>query len=79
MKAITNFHTLSQEKVKAFPEFLSAKEVCAVLRIHYQTFLKLVTSGGLRAVRVGSQWRVREDALLEWLERAEKRTAKDTA
>jgi len=52
------------------PSFLTADEVQALLRVNARTVYRLIRTGGLPAVRVGRQWRVRPADLDEWLERS---------
>lgn len=74
MDTFTDSHTPSQKIIKrALPDLLTTAEVCEVLRIHINTFTKIVASGDLRAARVGGQYRVRREALFEYLDKAERR------
>lgn len=49
------------------PRLLTVQEVAGILRVHARTAYRLVTEGSIRAVKIGSQWRVPEQALLEFL------------
>lgn len=51
------------------PRLLTIREVADILRIHYRTAYRLVKDGGIGAIRVGTQWRVTEDALHEYVAR----------
>ncbi|MES9997322.1 helix-turn-helix domain-containing protein [Desulfovibrio aminophilus] len=51
------------------PRLLTVKEVAEALRVHARTAYRLVTEGSIRAVKIGSQWRVSEAALLEFIEK----------
>ncbi len=51
------------------PRLLTIKEVADILRIHARTAYRLVKDGSLGAIRVGTQWRVTEDALHEYVAR----------
>jgi len=42
---------------------LTVKEVAASLKLTTKTVYKLISSGGLKAVHVGGQWRVRQTDL----------------
>ncbi|WP_272698764.1 helix-turn-helix domain-containing protein [Desulfovibrio sp. Fe33] len=50
------------------PTLLTVREVADYLRVHQRTAYRLITSGAIRAVKIGSQWRVPEPALMEFLE-----------
>lgn len=50
------------------PRLLTVKEVAQALRVHARTAYRLVTEGAIRAVKIGSQWRVPESALIEFIE-----------
>lgn len=50
-------------------ELLTVDEVAAVLRMHRDTVVRLITSGSLPAYRVGQRrWRIERDALAKYLE-----------
>lgn len=49
-------------------EFLTANEVAKLLRVSYQTVIKLINDGDIDAIRVGAQWRVRKESVLRRLE-----------
>lgn len=51
------------------PRLLTLKEVANILRIHPRTAYRLVKDGTLVAIRVGTQWRVTEEALHEYVSR----------
>ncbi|MDD3310518.1 helix-turn-helix domain-containing protein [Pseudodesulfovibrio sp.] len=50
------------------PALLTVKEVAELLRVHQRTAYRLITDGTIRAVKIGSQWRVPEQALLDFIE-----------
>jgi len=50
------------------PTLLTVKEVAELLRVHQRTAYRLITGGTIRAVKIGSQWRVPEQALLDFIE-----------
>ena len=50
------------------PTLLTVKEVAELLRVHQRTAYRLITGGTIRAVKIGSQWRVPEKALTEFIE-----------
>lgn len=50
------------------PVFLTVQEVADALRVHYRTAYRLVTAGSIKAIKIGSQWRIPEASLLEFIE-----------
>lgn len=44
-------------------KLLKLSEVAEILRVSRATVLKLIKSGQLRAIKVGKQWRIPEEAL----------------
>ena len=50
--------------------FLTVAEVAARMRVSKMTVYRLVHSGELEAVRVGRSFRVRDDAVQEYLRRS---------
>lgn len=50
------------------PTLLTVREVADFLRVHQRTAYRLITSGGIKAIKIGSQWRVPESALMEFIE-----------
>lgn len=50
------------------PALLTIQEVADALRVHYRTAYRLVTAGSIKAIKIGSQWRVSEASLLEFIE-----------
>jgi len=59
----------AQDAAPVLPRLLTLKEVADILRIHPRTAYRLVQDGTLSAIRVGTQWRVTEDALHEYVSR----------
>jgi DNA binding domain, excisionase family len=53
----------AQDSAAGLPRLLTIREVAEVLRIHARTAYRLVKDGHLAAIRVGTQWRVTEEAL----------------
>jgi excisionase family DNA binding protein len=49
--------------------FLKTEEVLTYLRVTPRTIYRLIRTGELPAVRVGRQWRFRQDDLDAWLDR----------
>ena len=50
------------------PTLLTVREVADYLRVHQRTAYRLITGGSIRAIKIGSQWRVPEQALMEFIE-----------
>lgn len=57
-----------QEDVRFLEDLLTRDEVCNVLKISQAKFYRLITSGRLPAVKIGSTWRVRPSALRNWID-----------
>lgn len=51
------------------PKLLTVREVADLLRVHQRTAYRLITGGSIQAIKIGSQWRVPESALMEYLEK----------
>lgn len=49
-------------------EFLTIDEVLVYLKVKSRTIYRLINTGGLPAVRVGRQWRIRRRDLDTWLD-----------
>ena len=58
------------------PTLLTVQEVADLLRVHQRTAYRLITRGDIKAIKIGSQWRVSEAALLEFIESGWKTAAK---
>ena len=50
------------------PTLLTVREVAELLRVHQRTAYRLITGGTIKAIKIGSQWRVPEQALIEYIE-----------
>jgi excisionase family DNA binding protein len=48
-------------------EVLTAKEVCALLRIHVSTLYKLTKQGRIPSFRIGNDWRFRMELIERWM------------
>ena len=57
------------------PNLLTVREVADVLRVHQRTAYRLITGGNIKAIKIGSQWRVSEGALMEFIEKGWKESA----
>jgi len=59
-------------------EFMTVAEAATLLRIGERTAYKLVRSGRLPAVKVGSQWRIERRAFEAWVAAGGERRAEST-
>jgi excisionase family DNA binding protein len=64
------------------PKLYTVQEIADALRVHSRTAYRLVKEGKIKGIKVGSQWRIPESALLEyidsgWKEGLEKKKGKD--
>ncbi len=50
------------------PTLYTVREIADTLRIHPRTAYRLIQEGRIRGIKVGSQWRVPESSLLEYIE-----------
>jgi excisionase family DNA binding protein len=57
------------------PALLTVREVADMLRVHQRTAYRLIISGSIKAIKIGSQWRVTEPALMEFIEEGWKASA----
>ena len=59
---------ITDEREAALAEYLTIREVCALLKIGERTIYQLCRTGKLGgAAKVGNQWRVDKTELLAWL------------
>lgn len=49
------------------------EEVAAWVKVSPSTIRRAIASGALAAVRAGSQWRIREQAVWDWLDAGRQR------
>jgi excisionase family DNA binding protein len=56
---------------------LTVREVADLLRVHQRTAYRLITGGSIAAIKIGSQWRVHESALMEFIESGWKDSASE--
>ncbi len=64
------------------PKLYTVQEIADALRVHSRTAYRLVKEGKIKGIKVGSQWRIPESSLLEyidsgWKEGLEKKKGKD--
>lgn len=50
------------------PKLYTVQEVADALRVHSRTAYRLVKEGKIKGIKVGSQWRIPESALLEYID-----------
>ena len=50
------------------PTLLTVQEVANILRVHQRTAYRLIIGGSIKAIKIGSQWRVPEQSLMEFIE-----------
>lgn len=50
------------------PTLHTVKEVADMLRVHTRTVYRLILDGHLKAIKIGTQWRVPESAMMEFIE-----------
>jgi excisionase family DNA binding protein len=48
-------------------EFLTAREVGDLLRVHPTTIYKLIRAGKIPSFRISGDWRFRKDVILRWM------------
>ena len=53
--------------------FLTTEEVLEYLQVNLRTVYRLIKAGKIPAVRVGRQWRFREEEIRRWLDMAQER------
>lgn len=49
------------------PTLYTVREVADLLRVHQRTAYRLITGGSIKAIKIGSQWRVPEQALMDFI------------
>lgn len=59
------------------PALLTVHEVADALRVHQRTAYRLISNGSIRAIKIGSQWRVPEEALFEYIDSGWKASLKE--
>ena len=50
------------------PTLLTVREIADYLRVHQRTAYRLITGGSIKAIKIGSQWRVPEHELMKFIE-----------
>lgn len=67
MKTTQNHTEPLDESKEPLPEILFPQQVCAVLKIHINTFWKLANAGDIPAKKVGGRWRVNRQELIDYM------------
>jgi len=56
------------DKTTGLPKIMTVHEIADFLRVHPSTIYRLIKDGTLPGMfRVGADWRIRQDALEEWI------------
>ncbi|WP_322785950.1 helix-turn-helix domain-containing protein [Pseudodesulfovibrio piezophilus] len=63
----TAYEIMDRKDISTPPTLLTVREVAELLRVHQRTAYRLITGGSIRAIKIGSQWRVPEQALLDFI------------
>lgn len=50
------------------PDILTIKQLAEFLQVNSRTIQRVITSGELKAFKVGRDWRIEKDAVIKWLE-----------
>lgn len=64
------------KQFRDLPDVLSATEVAQTLRVNIKTVYEQLHSGAIPSVRVGREYRVAKESLIDYLRSAERRTVK---
>lgn len=65
-----------EKQFRDLPDALSATEVAQTLRVNVKTVYDQLHSGAIPSVRVGREYRVAKESLIDYLRSAERRAAK---
>ena len=55
--------------------FYSVEDVAEVLQVHTRTVYRLILQGKLKAIKVGSLWRIQDSELEDYIRRSKKNYA----
>ncbi len=72
--AAVNGHSIQRSSVAELEQrgasgYLTVRETADVLHMHFMSVYKMVQSGRLPAVKVGSRWKIDPSALRAWMDR----------
>ncbi|NDV19984.1 helix-turn-helix domain-containing protein [Pseudodesulfovibrio sp. JC047] len=59
---------MNTKEARTPPTLFTVREVADFLRVHQRTAYRLITRGSIKAIKIGSQWRVPEKDLIEFIE-----------
>ncbi|WP_319541437.1 helix-turn-helix domain-containing protein [uncultured Pseudodesulfovibrio sp.] len=59
---------MDKKEAPKTPTLFTVREVADFLRVHQRTAYRLITGGSIKAIKIGSQWRVPERDLMEFIE-----------
>lgn len=63
----SDYDMIDNKDISKPPTLLTVREVAEVLRVHQRTAYRLITGGSIKAIKIGSQWRVPESALMDFI------------
>ncbi|SET38440.1 DNA binding domain-containing protein, excisionase family [Natronincola peptidivorans] len=55
--------------IDKLPEILTTKQLAEFLQISDQTVKRAIKSGKLKAFKVGKDWRIEKEAVIEWIDK----------
>ncbi len=61
------YDTLDMKDIIKPPTLFTVREVAKLLRVHQRTAYRLITGGSIKAIKIGSQWRVPESSLMDFI------------
>lgn len=59
--------TIDMSDTRKPPTLFTLREVADMLRVHRRTVYRLITEGNIKAIKIGSQWRVTEGSLMHFI------------
>lgn len=57
--------------IDKLPEILTTKQLSEFLQVSDQTIKRAIKAGKLKAFKVGKDWRIEKEAVLQWIENNE--------
>ena len=63
----SEYDAMDKKELSSPPKLYTVREVAEVLRVHQRTAYRLITGGSVKAIKIGSQWRVPESALMDFI------------
>lgn len=52
---------------RVYPEILNMDELRSFLRVSYDTAIKLIITGQILAKRIGREWRIPKQSVIDWI------------